>query len=117
MNLITPKTHKKKGEDLEKWVQSKKQFSKPSPRQRQDSSSSLDYDEIEEIISSGESDFTKNARDQISRLLARDRYEDSNGIEVSASYKEEKRLKVKKRLVKKLIEEKERIISEGMRER
>jgi hypothetical protein len=89
-----------------------------SPRNRDhhlDGSSSLSYRDIEDDIS-GESDRMKNARDQISHLAAKrhdlllsaNSYADPS--ESAMSFKEDKNIKKKKALAKRLVEEKEREI-------
>jgi len=97
-----------------------------SPRSRDhhliDGSSSLSYREIEDDAS-GESDRMKNARDQISRLAAKrqDLLLSANSnfdpTESAMSVKEDRIIKKKKALAKKLVEEKERMINEGMKAR
>ena len=96
-----------------------------SPRSRDyqlDGSSSLSYRDIEDDIS-GESDRMKNARDQISHLAAKRQdlllsaasYPDPS--ESAMSFKEDKNIKKKKALAKKLVEEKEREIKQGLKAR
>lgn len=90
-----------------------------SPRVRDhhfEASSSLSYRDIEDDIS-GESDRMKNARDQISRLEAKrhDLLLSANSnfdpTESAISLKEDKNIKKKKALAKKLVEEKEKMIN------
>ena len=89
-----------------------------SPRNRDnliDGSSSLSYRDIEDD-ESGESDRMKNVRDQISHLAAKrhdlllsaNSYPDPS--ESAMSFKEDKNIKKKKALAKKLVEEKEGLI-------
>ncbi len=96
-----------------------------SPRSRDhhlDGSLSLSYRDIEDDIS-GESDHMKNARDQISHiaakrqdlLLSASSYIDPR--ESAMSLKEDKNIKKKKALARKLVEEKERMIREGLKAR
>ncbi len=60
----------------------------------------------------------KNVRDQIQRLAKRDNYFIDSQIEESGvSTKEDMKTKKKKALAKKLIEEKERLINEGLKQR
>lgn len=80
-------------------------------------STSLSYREIEDDIS-GESDRTKNARDQITRLAKRDNFlSPTDHLEVSESHKEDHSTKKKKAIAKKLFEEKERLIREGLKDK
>jgi hypothetical protein len=77
--------------------------------------SSLSYREIEDDLS-GESDRMKNARDQIYRLAKRDNYMMESQIEESGvSTKVNHDIKKKMAIAKKLIEEKERVIKEGLK--
>jgi hypothetical protein len=152
--MHTPRTHHRKGEEIEKWAKAKKmelqkqvepihyQYQSMieslkrdkdmimhqigvSPRSRDhhlDGSSSLSYRDIEDDIS-GESDRMKNARDQISRLAAK-RHDlllsansDPDPTESAMSFKDDKNIKKKKALAKKLVEEKEREIKQGLKSR
>ena len=96
-----------------------------SPRNRDhqiDGSSSLSYRDIEDDIS-GESDRMKNARDQITNLAAKrhdlllsaNSYPDPS--ESAMSFKEDRNIKKKKALAKRLVEEKEREIKQGLKSR
>jgi hypothetical protein len=157
-NLITPRTHHRKGEELEKWAHRKRAEIKKkiepihdeyrsimnglkkekdyilqkiglSPRSSNHlentgnfkESDSLSYRDIEDDVS-GESDLMKNARDQISHLASKRNdllasYADSESHTTSLPTKEELKIKKKKALAKKLMEEKERAIKEGLKQR
>jgi len=79
-------------------------------------SSSLSYREIEEDLS-GESDRMKNVRDQINRLAQRDNFMIESQIEESGGIptKEAHHIRKQKALAKNLLEEKERLIKEGLK--
>ncbi len=76
----------------------------------------MSYREIEDELS-GESDRTKNARDQITRLAKRDNFmlSPTDHLDASESHKEDRSIKKKKAIAKKLIEEKEKIIKDGLK--
>lgn len=155
-NLLTPRSHRKKGEEIERWADMKRRELvkqvEPlslhlktimdnlvrdkeaiidkigvSPRQQhrresvgasrsKDESSSLDYLEVEEE-QSDESQNTKYVRDQISRFARMNNYVEEGGADMSESAKFDMKIKKKKALAKKLIEEKERIIKQGIKDK
>lgn len=85
---------------------------------RRKDSSSLDYEQIDQE-ESNESLNTKVIRDQIQKLAKRDNFlaESVDPLEASESAKFEMKVKKKKALAKKLLEEKEKAIKRGLKDK
>lgn len=146
--VITPRTYRKKGEELEKWAEVRKSEAQmqvaplsmqykaivdnlqrerdqivesigKSPRQgrRQvgrKESSSLDEEQLE-ASDSNESHTVKLVRDQISKLA---NYETNlDPLEASESAHFDLKIKKQKALARKLLDEKEKIIEAGLKDR